>query len=177
VLSHFRVFCRELEWETVAQVHLMHVVDILSPSRVAVAPDKLRNKGDALRKLAEMLASGDVKVGADVVLDMLAKREDTQSTGVGGGVAIPHAAMEDLQQIIGAVLLCPNPIEWAAIDGTPVSILFAVIGPRRAVGEHLKTLARVSRLLRDDAFRHRLANAADGASAFDLIAAEEARPQ
>jgi PTS system nitrogen regulatory IIA component len=155
----------------------MHVVDILSPNRVAVAPDRLRSKAEALRTLADMLASGGVDIGADVVLDMLSKREDQQSTGVGGGVAIPHAAMEDLQQIVGAVLLCPNPIGWSAIDGLPVSILFAVIGPRRAVGEHLKTLARVSRLLRDDAFRHRLTMATDGASAFDLIAAEEARPQ
>ncbi len=157
----------------------MHVVDILSPHRVAVATDRLRTKHEALQRLAELLTSSgsNGKLTADGVQTMLARREDTQSTGVGGGVAIPHAAMEDLEQIVGAVLLCPNPIPWEAIDNLPVSILFAVIGPRKAVGEHLKTLARVSRLLRDDAFRSRLVSAVDGAQAFELIVAEEARPQ
>jgi PTS system nitrogen regulatory IIA component len=73
------------------------------------------------------------------------------------------------------VLLCPEPLGFDAIDGLPVSILFAVIGPRKAVGEHLKTLARVSRLLRDDAFRARLVAAESGAAAFELIAVEEGR--
>jgi PTS system nitrogen regulatory IIA component len=156
----------------------MHVVDILSPHRVAVATDRLRTKPEALQRLAELLAgNGEGRLTVDTVHTMLSRREDTQSTGVGGGVAIPHAAMEDLEQIVGAVLLCPKPIPWEAIDGMPVSILFAVIGPRKAVGEHLKTLARVSRLLRDDAFRTRLVSAVDGAQAFQLIVAEEARPQ
>ena len=121
----------------------MHVVDILSPHRVAVATDRLRTKHEALQRLAELLTSSgsNGKLTADGVQTMLARREDTQSTGVGGGVAIPHAAMEDLEQIVGAVLLCPNPI------------------------------------LRDDAFRSRLVSAVDGAQAFELIVAEEARPQ
>jgi PTS system nitrogen regulatory IIA component len=75
------------------------------------------------------------------------------------------------------LLLCPEPIGFDSIDGRPVSIMFAVIGPLRAPGEHIKTLARVSRLLRDDAFRARLVGAESGAVAFDLIAREESRAQ
>ncbi len=83
--------------------------------------------------------------------------------------------MEGLDRLIGAVLLCPAAIEFEAIDSAPVSILFAVIGPKRATGEHLKTLARVSRLLRDDHFRARLLRAPSGPAAFEMLAAEEGR--
>jgi PTS system nitrogen regulatory IIA component len=83
--------------------------------------------------------------------------------------------MEGVERLVGAVLLCPAPIDFDAIDGAPVSILFAVIGPKRATGEHLKTLARISRLLRDEGFRGRLLGAPTGRAAFELIIAEEGR--
>ena len=94
---------------------------------------------------------------------------------VGGGVAIPHGSIDRLDRQIGAVLLCPNGIDFDAIDNAPVVILFAVIGPKRATGEHLKTLARVSRLLRDQGFRDRLLTASSGHAAYALLAAEDGR--
>lgn len=157
----------------------MHVVDILSPLRVAVSrdgPDLVRTKKGAIRRLSDLLSQGGTTLDAEAIESMLSRREEQQSTGVGGGVAIPHAAIEELDHIVGAVLLCPDPVAFDAIDGLPVSIFFAVIGPRRAVGEHLKTLARVSRLLRDDHFRKSLVEAPTGSAAFDLIAREEGRP-
>lgn len=174
----------------------MQVIDILTPIRVAVsgassgqsagqAPGepatRVRNKKDALRRLAELLCArmADEDAGdgltPDAVETLLARREEQQSTGVGGGVAIPHA-FGDLTQIRGAVLLCPDAVGFDAVDGLPVKIFFAVIGPRREVGAHLKTLARVSRLLRDEAFRQRLVEAKDGRAAFELIVREESRP-
>lgn len=159
----------------------MQVVDILSPTRVAVnGHPGASTKREVLRRLSELLCEGLNKNGApfsiDEVEERLVRREEQQSTGVGGGVAIPHAAMEDLDQIRGAVLLCPHAVGFDAIDGLPVTIFFAVIGPRKEVGQHLKTLARVSRLLRDGDFRARLVGARDGAAAFQLIAVEEGRP-
>jgi PTS system nitrogen regulatory IIA component len=157
----------------------MQVVDILSPARIVVSKDggdEIHTRSEVLHRLAELLAAGDARLDAATVESILTRREDQQSTGVGGGVAIPHAAVEDIDQIVGALLLCPEPVGFGAIDGMPVSIFFAVIGPRRAVGEHLKTLARVSRLVRDDGFRQRLVGAEDGRAAFELIATEEGRP-
>lgn len=162
----------------------MHVVDILSPLRVAVSSagaDAVRTKPQVIRRLAELLAqpnpgSAEPSLDPAAIEAMLARREDQQSTGVGGAVAIPHAAIEELDHIVGAVLLCPEAVPFDAIDDLPVSIFFAVIGPRRAVGEHLKTLARVSRLLRDDHFRKSLVEAPNGKVAFELIAREEGRP-
>lgn len=157
---------------------IMGVSEILSPEQVSVAGETegiVRNKADAIRRLSVLLATRQTAMTAAEIEVVLAERERIQSTGVGGGVAIPHGAADRIDRTIGAVLLCPSPIDFDAIDGAPVSILFAVIGPRRATGEHLKTLARVSRLLRDDGFRARLLSARTGRDAHALIAAEEGR--
>ena len=156
----------------------MGVSEILTPDHVSVAgatEGVVNNKRDAIHRLATLLARRQTLVSAEEIEHVLNDRERLQSTGVGGGVAIPHGSIDRLERTIGAVLLCPSPIDFDAIDAAPVSILFAVIGPRRATGEHLKTLARVSRLLRDDSFRARLVAAATGHDAFALIAAEEGR--
>jgi len=152
----------------------MAVLQILRADTVSVANKAegiVRTKSEALRRLALLLAPS-AGLSADDVERVLVEREKLQSTGVGGGVAIPHGAIDGLEQQFGAVLLCPSAIDFDAIDGAPVSILFAVIGPKRAAGEHLKTLARVSRLLRDDEFRRRLLTAPDGSAAYEIIATE-----
>jgi PTS system nitrogen regulatory IIA component len=156
----------------------MGVCDILSRDRVSVASVEggpVRTKSDALKRLSALLAKGQDVVASEEIERVLIEREQLQSTGVGGGVAIPHGFVEGLDRLVGAVLLCPAAIEFEAIDGAPVSILIAQIGPKRATGEHLKMLARASRLLRDDHFRARLLKAPSGAAAFEMLAAEEGR--
>jgi PTS system nitrogen regulatory IIA component len=104
---------------------------------------------------------------------VLSEREQLQSTGIGEGVAIPHGALAQLQTQYAALLIVPEGVDFSAIDGLRVTILFAVIGPKRATGEHLKTLARVSRLLRNKGFRDRLVAAPGAQNAYALIVAEE----
>ncbi len=163
----------------------MQVCEILTAHQVSVASEQeglVRSKEEALHRLAALLAGGlgaaparrEGRIEEDIER-VLVERERLQSTGVGSGVAIPHGSMEGLERLVGAVLLCPRPIHFDAIDGAPVSILFAVVGPKRATGEHLKTLARISRLLRDSGFRQRLLGAPSGKAAFELIVAEEGR--
>ena len=156
----------------------MGVVDILSAERVSVAgaaEGDVRSKADALARLGALLSRGHTLATASEIEGVLGEREKLQSTGVGGGVAIPHGVIDRLDAQIGAVLLCPRGIEFDAIDHEPVTILFAVMGPKKATGEHLKTLARVSRLLRLEDFRARLLAQTSGAAAFDLLRAEDAR--
>src|SRR5260370_19694728 len=157
----------------------MILTDILSNERVKVAirGSGIESKDDALHALAKLLASGAASPGPTDFYRVLAEREALQSTGIGDGVAIPHGALENLGGQVAALLICPGGgIPFDAIDGNPVSILFAVVGPKRATGEHLKTLARISRLLRDSAFREKLLASADRAQAYSLIrSAEEGR--
>ncbi|EYF08610.1 PTS sugar transporter subunit IIA [Chondromyces apiculatus] len=167
----------------------MQFCEILTAHQVSVAGEQegvVATKAEALLRLATLLAAG-VSTGVngrelrgpsgptEEIARVLVERERLQSTGVGGGVAIPHGVLEGAERQVGAVLLCPRSIDFEAIDGAPVSILCAVIGPTRATGEHLKMLARISRLLRDAGFRERLLAARNGKVAFEMIVAEERR--
>ncbi|MET0595048.1 MAG: PTS sugar transporter subunit IIA [Polyangiaceae bacterium] len=156
----------------------MILTDILSSERVRVAARGagVQSKDEALRALAALLGSGASTPGEADFYRVLVEREALQSTGIGDGVAIPHGALENLTGQLAALLICPDGVPFDAIDGAPVYILFAVLTPKRATGEHLKTLARISRLLRDISFRQKLLAAADGRQAHGLIRlAEEGR--
>jgi nitrogen PTS system EIIA component len=152
----------------------MQLTDLLTAERVAVerAPVGAYAKADALTALSKLLAAG-TRLPADAIERVLVEREQLQSTGIGEGVAIPHGALPQLETQFAALLIVPEGVDFAAIDGLAVNILFAVITPKRATGEHLKTLARVSRLLRNKGFRDRLIAAPDAKAAYDLISTEE----
>ncbi len=152
----------------------MRLTDLLSAERVCVrrGNDAITNKHDAIALLADRLAEGS-HVPQNIIETVLTEREKLQSTGIGDGVAIPHGAIADLDKQCAALLIAPEGIDFDAIDGEKVNLLFSVISSKRATGEHLKTLARISRLLRNRSFRDRLLAAEDGRAAYDLIAQEE----
>lgn len=152
----------------------MRLTDLLSPERVGIrhANGKGFDKDAAIALLASMFGEQD-GVTREEIERVLLEREALQSTGIGEGVAIPHGALPHLNEQVAALLIVPDGVEFQAIDDAKVSILFGVIGPKRATGEHLKALARVSRLLRSREFRARLVGAPSAASAFDLISGEE----
>jgi PTS system nitrogen regulatory IIA component len=153
----------------------MRLTELLNPERVGIERQAgPLDKGDALSRLAAMLASGTA-ASPDEVARVLAEREALQSTGIGEGVAIPHGALPQLDAQCAALLVVPGGVSFDAIDHSPVNILFAVIGPKRATGEHLKTLARVSRLLRNKGFRDQLLGAKDASGAYALISQEESK--
>ena len=153
----------------------MTLTDILSSELVGVARGvrEMKSKDAALRELAHLLSAGQVAPSETDYYRVLCEREQLQSTGIGDGVAIPHGSLESLDAQQAALLICPDGVPFDAIDGRPACILFAVVGPKRATGEHLKTLARVSRLLRDAAFRAKLLASVEGAEAFALIRTAE----
>ena len=155
----------------------MRLTDLLSPERVGIRHAHGREFGDfdkhkAIALLASMFGEHD-GVTPEEIERVLLEREALQSTGIGEGVAIPHGALPQLKEQVAALLIVPGGVEFQAIDDAKVSILFSVIGPKRATGEHLKTLARVSRLLRSKEFRARLVGAPSATSVFDLISGEE----
>jgi nitrogen PTS system EIIA component len=153
----------------------MRLTELLSEERVAIRHvDGAHplDKPTSLRVLAEMLAKG-ARADVSAVERVLTEREQLQSTGIGEGVAIPHGALPQLETQFASLLIVPEGVEFAAIDGLKVTILFAVITPKRATGEHLKTLARVSRLLRNKAFRDHLVSVPNAKDAYALISSEE----
>lgn len=152
----------------------MRLCEILSQERILVDSDGgfIHNKSDALRLMARMLAPA-VDVEPAEIERLLTDREKLQSTGIGDGVAIPHASADAAVRQAAALLLCPHGVPFEAIDGADVNIVFGVLGPRRATGEHLRTLARISRLLRDESTRTQLQHSASAEEAFRMIEAHE----
>lgn len=157
----------------------MKLAEIVTHDRVGLVDEgTVLEKRDSLRKLAELLAHGlDPAPDAsepvvDRILHVLEEREALQSTGIGDGVAVPHGTIEGARGQVGALLLCPGGVAFDAIDDQPARILFGVVGPRQAV-EHLKVLARISRILRNAAFRNRLLAERDPAAAYALLRSED----
>jgi PTS system nitrogen regulatory IIA component len=153
----------------------MQLCDILSADRILVDIDAslVKTKEEALHLLARMLSPG-IGVEESTIEHLLVEREKLQSTGIGDGVAIPHCALDAASTQAAALLLCPRGIEFEAIDGEPVEIVFGVVGPKRATGEHLRTLARISRLLRDEGTRIQLLASANAQAALQLVESHEA---
>jgi nitrogen PTS system EIIA component len=153
----------------------MRLTDILSPQRILIdgSGTVFQDKRASLVELSRLL-SPCIGVDEATVCQLLVDRENLQSTGIGDGVAIPHASTDRTENQAAALLISPSGIDFQSMDGAKVHIIFGVVGPRRATGEHLKTLARISRLLRDSSNRCQLIGSADAASAFALIRVQDA---
>ncbi|MBX3026643.1 PTS sugar transporter subunit IIA [bacterium] len=151
----------------------MKILDILT-SEALVAPDLAgADKTAVLRELAHHLAQAHPAIDADRLVEVLWERERLGSTAIGDGIAIPHGKLPGLSGVIGAFGRHPAGVDFESLDGSPTHLFFLLVAPEDSVGQHLKALARVSRLLKDRAFRERLLAAADRSALFRLIREED----
>lgn len=141
-----------------------------------VIPDlKARSKREVLSALAER-ASALTGAPAEVIRDTLLDREQLGSTGVGKGVAIPHGKIDGLTHVVGVLARLDAPVDFDAVDDQPVDLVFLLLAPTNASAAHLKALAKVSRLLRDEEARQAL-RGAKTAEALFAIAVDPGRPR
>jgi nitrogen PTS system EIIA component len=125
----------------------MEIADLLTP-RSILAQLRVSNKKQALQELARR-AMAITGVGERRIHDVLAERERLGTTGIGHGIAIPHGKLDELTRLYGLFARLDRPIAFEAIDDQPVDLIFVLLAPAAAGAEHLRALARVSRLLRD----------------------------
>ena len=152
----------------------MKVTEILSPEMVL--PDlKGTTKDQVLRELAAGLAAKFPDINFEELASVLSERERLGSTAIGDGIAIPHGKMRGVTKIIGAFGRHRGGVDFDSLDGNPTHIFFVLVAPEDSASLHLKALARVSRLLKDDEFRKRLINAADAAEIYKLIREEDSK--
>lgn len=132
------------------------------------------NKKQIFQLLGEIAAAA-YNVPVDEVVERLTERERLGSTGFGGGIAIPHAKLDSLDEVRGAVLLLDEPVPFDAVDDNPVDIVFMLLSPVDSGAEHLKMLARVSRFLRNEARVKRMRGVRSDAALYVLLTGGEAR--
>jgi len=150
----------------------MQIGDLLDRGAIALRVSA-SSKRQVLAVTAEIAArSFGLDVGA--VLDALTEREQAGSTGVGHGVAAPHARLEGLDRLRGVFLRLEQPVDFDSVDDQPVDLIFALFAPKGAAGvEHLRALARVSRVLRQADMREQLRQARTADAVLALLVQDQ----
>jgi PTS system nitrogen regulatory IIA component len=130
------------------------ITDFLTPETIVPALAS-RDKNAALEEMAGYLGSTH-QLDKGKVLKVLLDRERISTTAIGEGVAIPHGKLSGVDRVLGVFARSPEGIDFASLDGAPTHLFFVLVAPENAAADHLKALARISRLLKDEAFRRRL---------------------
>jgi len=152
----------------------MQLTEIITSD--AVIPSlKAASKKQVLQELADRAAK---LVGLDsrTVFETLRQRENLGSTGLGQGVAIPHGKFKTLERVIGVFARLENPVDFEAVDELPVDLVFLLLAPEAAGADHLKALARISRLFRDSKLVHKLRSTNDAAGLYSILTEPSSAP-
>jgi fructose-specific phosphotransferase system IIA component len=150
----------------------MRLTEILKPQNILV-PLEAKTKNEAIGALVSLLAkNGDIQ-DPKAVLDAVLERETTRTTGIGNGLAIPHGKCSGTNQLVMAIGRLATPIDFQAIDGRPVSLIWLLTSPPDKTGPHIHALARISRLMTIDKFRQALTQAKSSQEIYDVIVQQE----
>ena len=149
---------------------MMALSDLL-PEDGVNADLAVSSRKQALQALSEVAAKY-APVKARTILELVLERERLGSTGVGEGVAIPHARVDGIDTVYGVFARLRSPVDFDSVDGRPVDLIFMLLAPEHSSAEHLKALARVSRLLRREDMRERLRSAPDEDALIALLGGE-----
>jgi nitrogen PTS system EIIA component len=145
----------------------MDLGDLIKPEGV-IASLRAKSKKHALQEMADKAAA---LTGCDArqIFETLLQRERLGSTGVGRGIAIPHGRLEGLQRIVSVFARLEEPIPFDSLDDEPVELIFLLLAPEQAGADHLKALARISRLLRDPVTIENLKVSRDPAALYAVL--------
>jgi mannitol/fructose-specific phosphotransferase system IIA component (Ntr-type) len=150
----------------------MRLTEILKPQNIKV-PLEAKVKTDAIGELVDLLAGNGELTDPKKVLEAVLDREATRTTGIGNGLAIPHGKCTGTDHLVMAIGRPATPIDFQAIDGRPVNLIWLLSSPPDKTGPHIHALARISRLMTIDRFRQALTLAKTPQEIFDSIVAQE----
>ena len=149
----------------------MKITDFLSRETIVPALAS-RDKNAALEEMADYLGATH-HLDKSKVLKVLLERERISTTAIGEGVAIPHGKLNGVERVVGVFARSPDGIDFASLDGAPTHLFFVLVAPENAAADHLKALARISRLLKDEAFRRRLMAGQSSQELYTIILEED----
>ncbi|MEN8126252.1 MAG: PTS sugar transporter subunit IIA [Planctomycetota bacterium] len=150
----------------------MILTQILQPACIK-APLENTNKEDVIEELINVLADNGCLSDRCESFEAVLAREQTRSTGIGSGIAIPHGKCSAAKELVMAIGIAKEPIEFESIDNKPVSIVLLLVSPPDQTGPHIQALARISRLMLDAPFKTQLEKAQTPEEVYDLISTKE----
>jgi fructose-specific phosphotransferase system IIA component len=150
----------------------MRICDILRKDKI-IPSMASKFKNDAINELIDLFKNDERVKDVESMRDSVHDREKIMSTGVGKGFAIPHAKSNSVTDIIAAFGKIDDPVDFQALDGQPVNLIFLLVGKENLVGPHIKLLSRISRMMNKEEFRESLANAKTADEIYDLFDNEE----
>lgn len=131
------------------------------------------SKEGVLRELVRAIAQVEKQVDENQFMEVLLERESLGSTGIGDGVAIPHGKSKNAKRLLASFGRSLAGMDFQSMDAKPTHLFFLLVAPENSAGIHLKALARISRLMKENAFRKRLMDANSGDEIYSLFAAED----
>jgi len=150
----------------------MNISELLNPA--AIAGDlKAKDKNGVLSELTDSILRVANNLDREEIIRVLQERERLGSTGIGDGVAIPHGKLKNLDRLLISFGRSREGIDFNSMDGRPAHLFFLLIAPEESVGIHLKTLARISKLLKSPNVRQRLMGNSDPTGLYQIITEEE----
>jgi len=149
----------------------MKILDALKKEAI-IADLKSADKRGVLEELSDPVSSL-FKIDKDDLVTILMERESLGSTGIGGGIGIPHGKLKNLDSLVLGFGLSRRGVDFESMDGRPTHIFFLLVAPENSTGLHLKLLARISRILKNDPFKAKLMAAGSADEIIDIIAEED----
>jgi fructose-specific phosphotransferase system IIA component len=150
----------------------MRLTQILQPACVKVPLDG-EDKQLVITELVDLLDANGLLLDRNTVLEAVLAREQTRSTGIGSRIAIPHGKCKAVKELVMAVGIAHEPIDFASVDGKPVAIVLLLVSPADQTGPHIQALARISRLMLDEEFKQGLEQASSAEQVYELLSSKE----
>lgn len=150
----------------------MTLTQILQLACVKV-PLEGKDKQSVIVELVDLLNANGLLLDRDVALEAVLAREKTKSTGIGSGIAIPHGKCGAVKELVMAVGIAGEPIDFKSVDGKPVKIVILLVSPADQTGPHIQALAKISRLMLDEQFKGRLEQASSSEEVYELLSKKE----
>ena len=146
----------------------MTLTQILHPTCVKV-PLEGKDKYTVITELLDLLDVNGLLQDRESALEAVFVREKTRSTGIGSGIAIPHGKCKAVKELVMAIGITREPIDFESVDGKPVTIIILLVSPLDQTGPHIQALARISRLMLDEQFRLSLEKASSAEEVYELL--------
>jgi fructose-specific phosphotransferase system IIA component len=152
--------------------YAMMLTRILQPTCIKV-PLAGTDKDSVITELVDLLAENGLLANKEAALDAVFARERTRSTGIGSGIAIPHGKTPAVRELVMALGIARQPIDFDSVDKKPVALVILLVSPLDQTGPHIQALARISRLMLDNDFKDAMEKAPSAQAAYELLSERE----